>query len=108
MADQDEEQAGAENKKKKFYGRYARGMALGRTTNKSKVAGLEDDTFDVGAASNPAKFSKSLNNLENYIHVGVSQCTRKKQTRDRQSVGMCRVLARSGSQQKDRRLVKNQ
>jgi hypothetical protein len=40
--------------------------------------------------------------------VGGSQCTRKKQTRDRQSVGMCRVLARSGSQQKDRRLVRNQ
>jgi hypothetical protein len=42
-------------------------MALGRTTYKSKAAGLEDDTFDVGAASNPAKFSKSLKNLKNYI-----------------------------------------
>jgi len=40
--------------------------------------------------------------------VGGSQCTRKKQTRDRQSVGMCRVLARSGSQQKDKKLVRNQ
>ncbi len=34
--------------------------------------------------------------------VGGSQCTRKEQTKDRQSVGMCRVLVRSGSQQKDR------
>ncbi len=42
-------------------------MALGRTTYKSKVAGLEDDTFDVGAASNPNKFSKSLKNMKNYI-----------------------------------------
>ena len=42
-------------------------MAAGRTTYKSKVAGLEDDTFDVGAASDPAKFSKSLKNIENYI-----------------------------------------
>ncbi len=42
-------------------------MAAGRTTYKSKVAGLEDDTFDVGAASDPAKFSKSLKYIENYI-----------------------------------------
>jgi hypothetical protein len=32
-------------------------MAAGWTTNKSKVAGLEEDTFDVGAASDPAKYS---------------------------------------------------
>jgi hypothetical protein len=31
------------------------------------VQGLENDTFDVGASSNPAKFSKSLKNIENYI-----------------------------------------
>jgi hypothetical protein len=42
-------------------------MAAGRTTYKSKVAGLEDDTFDVGAASDPAKFSKLLKNIEKYI-----------------------------------------
>ncbi len=60
MADQDKKPAGAENKKKKIYSRYAKGMAGGRTTYKSKVAGLEDDTFDVGAASDPAKFSKLL------------------------------------------------
>ena len=67
MADQDKKPVGAENKKKKFHGRYAKGMAGGRTTYKSKVAGLEDDTFDVGAASDPAKFSKPLKNIENYI-----------------------------------------
>ncbi len=64
MADQDKKPAGAENKKK-IYGRYAKGMAAGRTTYKSKVAGLEDDTFDVGATSDPAKFSKLLKNIEN-------------------------------------------
>jgi hypothetical protein len=42
-------------------------MAAGRTTYKSKVAGLEEDTFDVGAASDPTKFSKLLKNIENYI-----------------------------------------
>ena len=66
MADQDKKPAGAENKKK-IYGRYAKGMAAGRTTYKSKVAGLKDDTFNVGAASDPAKFSKLLKNIENYI-----------------------------------------
>jgi hypothetical protein len=66
MADQDKKPAGAKNKKKKFYGRYAKGVAAGRTTYKS-MAGLEDDMFNVGAASDPAKFSKSLKNIESYI-----------------------------------------
>jgi hypothetical protein len=42
-------------------------MVAGSTTYKSKVAGLEDDTFDVGVASDPKKFSKLLKNIENYI-----------------------------------------
>ena len=39
----------------------------GRSTYKSKVQGLENETFDAGASSNPAKFSKSLKNIDNYI-----------------------------------------
>ncbi len=39
----------------------------GRSTYKSKVQGLENYTFNVGALSNPAKFSKLLKNIENYI-----------------------------------------
>ncbi len=31
------------------------------------MQGLENNTFDVGALSNPAKFSKLLKNIENYI-----------------------------------------
>ncbi len=31
------------------------------------MQGLENDTFDVGASSNPAKFSKLLKNIKNYI-----------------------------------------
>ncbi len=31
------------------------------------MQGLENNTFDVGASSNPAKFSKSLKNIENFI-----------------------------------------
>ncbi len=34
---------------------------------KSAVVGLENDTFDVGARSDPSKFSKLLRNIENYI-----------------------------------------
>jgi hypothetical protein len=37
------------------------------STYKSKVQGLENDTFHVGAVSDPAKFSKSLRNIKNYI-----------------------------------------
>ncbi len=31
------------------------------------MQGLENNTFDVGASSDPAKFSKSLKNIKNYI-----------------------------------------
>ena len=31
------------------------------------MQGLENDTFDVGASIDPAKFSKSLKDIENYI-----------------------------------------
>jgi hypothetical protein len=34
---------------------------------KSAVVGLKNDTFDVGAWSDPAKFSKSLRNIEKYL-----------------------------------------
>jgi hypothetical protein len=38
-----------------------------KSSYKSKVVGLEDDIFDVGALSDPAKYSKSLKSIENYI-----------------------------------------
>jgi hypothetical protein len=57
MAEEEKKPGGADNRKKKFYGRFAKGAA-GRSTYKSKVQGLENDTFDVGASSNPVKFSK--------------------------------------------------
>jgi hypothetical protein len=40
---------------------------VGGSIYTSKVQGLENDTFDVGVSSDPAKFSKSLKNIENYI-----------------------------------------
>ena len=38
-----------------------------KSTYKSKVAGLEEDVLNVGALSNPAKYSKLLKSIENYI-----------------------------------------
>ena len=68
MAEQEKKPGGTDGKKKKFHrGGFARGAMTGRSTYKSKVQGLENDTFDVGASSNPAKFSKLLKNIENYI-----------------------------------------
>jgi hypothetical protein len=67
MTEEEKKPGGADNRKKKFYGRFAKGVA-GRSTYKSKVQGLEKDTFNVEALSNPAKFSKLLKNIENYIH----------------------------------------
>ncbi len=40
---------------------------MSRGNYKSRLEGLEEDTFDVGASSNPAKFSKLLKNIETYI-----------------------------------------
>jgi hypothetical protein len=67
MGEQEKKPGGANNVMKKFCGRFAKGAAAGRSTYKSKVQGLESNTFDVGALSNPTKFSKSLKNIENYI-----------------------------------------
>jgi len=68
MAEQKKKPGGTDGKMKKFHrGGLARGAMTGRSTYKSKVQGLENNTFDVGASRNPAKFSKSLKNTENYI-----------------------------------------
>jgi hypothetical protein len=66
MAEEEKKTGGADNRMKKFYGRFAKGAA-GRSTYKSKVQGLENNTFNVGVSSNPAKFSKLLKNIKNYI-----------------------------------------
>ena len=66
MAEQEKKPGGADGKKKKFYnGWFARGAMTDRSTYKSKVQGLENDTFNVGASSNPTKFSKLLKNIKN-------------------------------------------
>jgi len=52
-------------------------MKLNQTTKtryKSKVTELEDEVFDVGALSDPAKFSKLLKSIENYIQKNYKTC----------------------------------
>ncbi len=66
MVEEEKKPGGADNRKKKLYRTFAKGAA-GRSTYKSKVQGLENDTFDVGASSNPTKLSKLLKNIKNYI-----------------------------------------
>ena len=60
--------------KKNWYRFSNQGNQMTKTSNKSKVAELEDDVFDVGASSNPAKFSKSLKSIENYIQKNYKTC----------------------------------
>ena len=60
--------------KKNWYRFSNQGNQMTKTSNKSKVAELEDDVFNVGASSNPAKFSKSLKSIENYIQKNYKTC----------------------------------
>ena len=66
MAEQEKKPAVAARKKNYRFGNRT-GQSGSKSTYKSKVVGLEEDTFDVGASSNPAKFSKLLKSIENYI-----------------------------------------
>jgi hypothetical protein len=56
----------ARNRKSYRFGNRA-GQAGAKSTFKSKVTKLEEDTFDVGASSDPARFNKSLKAIKTYI-----------------------------------------
>jgi hypothetical protein len=60
--------------KKNRYRFNNRGNQATKTSYKSKVAKLEDEVFDVGASSNPVKFSKSLKSIENCIQKNYKTC----------------------------------
>jgi hypothetical protein len=64
MADQEKKLAIAARRKSHQFGNRA-GQSGQKSTYKSKDIKLEEDTFDVGASSDPAKFSKSLKSIEN-------------------------------------------
>jgi hypothetical protein len=63
MAEQEKKPTMAVQRKNYQFGNRAR-QSGPKSTYKSKVIGLEEDTFDVGASSNPVKFSKSLKSIE--------------------------------------------
>jgi hypothetical protein len=60
--------------KKDRYRFNNRGNQATRTSYKSNIVELEDEVFDVGAASNPVKFSKSLKSIENHIQMNYKTC----------------------------------
>ncbi len=53
--------------KKRYHRAFARGAAIAKLDYKIAVVRLENDTFNVGAWSDVAKFSKLLRNIKNYI-----------------------------------------
>jgi hypothetical protein len=55
----------ARNRRSYRFGNRA-GQAGAKSTFKRKVTKLEEDTFNVGASSDPARFSKSLKAIETY------------------------------------------
>jgi hypothetical protein len=54
------------NRKSYWFGNRA-GQAGAKSTFKSKVTELEEDAFNVGASSDPVRFSKSLKAITTYI-----------------------------------------
>jgi hypothetical protein len=65
MPEQEQSKMAGARKKNRY--QYNRGNDATKTSYKSKVDKLEDDIFNLGASSDPAKFSKLLKSIENYI-----------------------------------------
>ncbi len=73
MSEQDQTKMAKAGKKNRY--RFNnRGNQATKTSYKSKIAKLEDEVFNIGVASNPAKFSKSLKSIENYIQMNYKTC----------------------------------
>jgi hypothetical protein len=60
--------------KKNRYRFNNRGNQATKTSYKSKVAKLKDEVFDVGASSDPTKFSMLLKSIENFIQKNYKTC----------------------------------
>ena len=67
MAEQEQKKPATTERLKWHGNRYRRGNQVSRGNYKSRLEGLEDDTFNVGALSNPSKFNKLLKNIKTYI-----------------------------------------
>jgi hypothetical protein len=67
MAEQEQKKLATTGRLKRRGNRYRRGNHVSRGKYKSRLESLDKDTFDVGTSRDPAKFSKSLKNIETYI-----------------------------------------
>jgi hypothetical protein len=67
MAEPEKKAATATRNRKSYRFGNRAGQPGAKSTFKSKVTKLEEDTFDVGAASDPARFTKSLKAIERNI-----------------------------------------
>jgi hypothetical protein len=67
MAELEKKPATAKHNRKSYRFGNRAGQAGAKLTFKSKITKLEEDTFDVGASSEPARFSKSLKAIKTYI-----------------------------------------
>jgi hypothetical protein len=67
MAEQEQKKQATTGRLKWHGNRYRRGNQVSRCKYKSRLEGLEYDTFVVGASNNTAKFSKLLKNIMIYI-----------------------------------------
>ncbi len=73
MSEQDQTKMAKAGKKNRY--RFNNwGNQATKTSHKSKIDKLKDEVFDVGAARDPAKFSKSLKSIENYIQMNYKTC----------------------------------
>jgi hypothetical protein len=67
MAEPEKKTATAARNRKSYRLGNSAGQAGAKSTLKSKVTKLEDDTFDMGASSDLARFSKFLKAIKTYI-----------------------------------------
>jgi hypothetical protein len=67
MAEQEQKKPATTGRPKWHGNRYWRGNQASRGNYKSQLEGLEDNTFNTGTSSHPAKFSKLLKYIETYI-----------------------------------------
>jgi hypothetical protein len=69
MAEQEQKKPATTRRLKWRGNRYGRRNQMGRGNYKSRVEGLENNTFGARALRDPAKFSKLLKNTETYIQI---------------------------------------
>jgi hypothetical protein len=67
MAEPEKKPATAVRNRKSYRFGNRAGQAGAKLTSKSKITKLEEDTFNVGASNDPARFSKSLKAIKTYI-----------------------------------------